>query len=638
MGFTQVSVVALDRVHDLIALKPWWNYQVPVLEEAGVVDLREDAMLDPVNTDFLSKKVKLTLEGIGRPASAWHDEAVLTALGMAAPEDGAATPESPASEFLWQAKKLSEEGLGRDLTGAREALEGAGVGLNDSQWAAWEAALTRRLALVWGPPGTGKSQTLRAVVAAAAWLADRDGSPLRLLISSSTYAAVDNVLLGADCLLEKLLPKKPYRLVRLKGDYGSLPAEMAEHPGVEPLTVKTSKAPEEVLDLQGRLDDPQGIVVVAGPSQQLHNLAIATKNQRKKDTAKQTRRPWFDLVIVDEASQIDVAEASLVVSKAADGAAFVLAGDDKQLPPIHKATPPEDLDDAVGSLYGYVRHHHNVAYLPLQVNYRANRTLVDFTKLAGYDPGLHAHNPDLRLAFLDGGPPDERPANWPEALYWTPQWSRFLEPDKPAVCFVYEDEVSGQANDFEADAVAAILRLLYGSLDRQLAGEFGPDGAILPLTGRPHDAKSFWERAVGVVTPHRAQMGKVVGRLQQVFPGHDPAAIWNAVDTVERFQGQQRDVIVGSFGLGDPDLIRAEDEFLYSLNRFNVMASRARAKLVVLTTRSLVDHLADDADVLEESRLLKNFAESFCRNPQPVTLGFRAGGADVLRPGVLRTR
>ncbi len=38
------------------------------------------------------------------------------------------------------------------------------------------------------------------------------------------------------------------------------------------------------------------------------------------------------------------------------------------------------------------------------------------------------------------------------------------------------------------------------------------------------------------------------------------------------------------------------------------MASRARAKLIVFTTRSLVDHLADDVEVLEESRLLKNFA------------------------------
>lgn len=133
-------------------------------------------------------------------------------------------------------------------------------------------------------------------------------------------------------------------------------------------------------------------------------------------------------------------------------------------------------------------------------------------------------------------------------------------------------------------------------------------------------------------------MSKIVSRIQGIFPNHNPTAIWNAVDTVERFQGQQRDVILASFGLGDADLIRSEDQFLYSLNRFNVLASRARAKLIVLLTRSLLDHLADDGDVLQESRLLKNYAESFCQSPMPIVLGFREKGTDNLKPGILRTR
>jgi hypothetical protein len=110
-----------------------------------------------------------------------------------------------------------------------------------------------------------------------------------------------------------------------------------------------------------------------------------------------------------------------------------------------------------------------------------------------------------------------------------------------------------------------------------------------------------------------------------VFPDVDPALIRGAVDTVERFQGQQRDVIVASFALGDPDAISQEEEFLFSLRRFNVMASRARAKLIVLVSQEVVDHLSNDADTLRDSRLLKFFADIFCRQVEPMTLGYRAG-------------
>jgi hypothetical protein len=636
-GLTKVSITAIDRINGLIALKPWHTNCALQLEQLKIADFRTDVMLDPVGDDYLSKKLKLTLQGIGKPASAGEDVGAARALGLADAGATSATPESPASEFLWQAPSLAVTPITRDITGARAKLEASGERLNDSQWVAWAAALTSRLTLIWGPPGTGKSQTLRAVIAGAVWDAHTNHKPLRLLIASNNYTAIDNVLLGVDTLLANVIASKPYRLFRIQSSYNDPPAELAKHPDIVPVSVKTTLASTDVQQLQAMLDTPSGIVIVTGPPQQLHNLAIATKNKTKKENADRTQRRWFDLLIIDEASQLGVADATLIVSKAADNAAFVLAGDDKQLPPIQPATPPEGLEHVVGSIYNYIRHHHQVGPRPLQVNYRSCQTLVEFTRRAGYDPGLRAYHEHLQLAPLAPGLPTERPADWPDKLYWTPAWARLLDPQQPAVCFIYEDDVAGQSNPFEADAVAALIWLLYGRLDRQLAGERSGTG-YAPLTGQPHDEKSFWERAVGVVTPHRAQMSTIVSRLQATFSDHNPTAIWNAVDTVERFQGQQRDVIIGSFGLGDADLIRSEDEFLYSLNRFNVMASRARAKLIVLVTRSLVDHLADDSDVLEESRLLKNFAESFCQSPTAITLGFREDGIDTPRQGTLRIR
>jgi hypothetical protein len=85
-------------------------------------------------------------------------------------------------------------------------------------------------------------------------------------------------------------------------------------------------------------------------------------------------------------------------------------------------------------------------------------------------------------------------------------------------------------------------------------------------------------------------------------------------------------------------LIGAEDEFLYSLNRFNVLTSRARAKAIVLITRPLLEHLADDPRVLGESRLLKLFAESYCVDPRKIEVGFLKGGSPQRRAGILRRR
>ena len=49
-----------------------------------------------------------------------------------------------------------------------------------------------------------------------------------------------------------------------------------------------------------------------------------------------------------------------------------------------------------------------------------------------------------------------------------------------------------------------------------------------------------------------------------------------------------------------------------------------------------MEHLADDAEVSEESRLPKDHAESSCADPGPVALGYRKDNFDVLWPWLLR--
>lgn len=351
-------------------------------------------------------------------------------------------------------------------------------------------------------------------------------------------------------------------------------------------------------------------------SEQVHNL-LTCENGRAANE-------FFDLILIDEASQMDVAHAILTIAGVATGGSVILAGDPLQLSPIQQAEAPKYLEDLVGSIYGFWKEMHQIPESPLRTNYRSNDCIVGLARQSGYQATLSSHSPNLELNLL-APIPIAQPASWNTRLFWTHEWADILNPARPAVCFVYGDGKSSQRNDFEADAVASMLSLLHGQMADQLRNEnHAGTGQPIAATTTAYSPSDFFRKAVGVVTPHRAQQGLIVTRLIQVFgaTGSLAESIRESVDTVERFQGQQRDIIIASYTLGDPDQIAEEDEFLMSLNRFNVIASRARAKLVVLVSQEVIGHLAHDIDVLRESRLLKLYAEGFCNNLRPMSLGY----------------
>jgi DNA replication ATP-dependent helicase Dna2 len=626
---TAVNVQAVDRDNRLIALEVENAPLILDWEQRGQFNFSSDVMLDPIHEDYLTKKVHLTLRGIGHPPSAVSNPQLMQALGLSRVTPGNAT-ETPASEILWNANRVQQQTQNINIDAARGQLEQYlaqdNSSLNQSQWVAWNSALRNRLALIWGPPGTGKSRTLRAIILGIVLDAKANSKPIRILVSANTYTAIDNVLLDLENELARLVEISTYYLCRIQSTRRDPPpSEWSEkYPTLHNLILDRRNPSTEINNLLQSLDNPDSIVIVGCPPQQLHNLAIGNLSDDSLATARTTIKDWFDYIIVDEASQVDVATGTLLFSKRAVDGACIIAGDDKQLPPIHQADPPEDLEHMVGSLYNFFRYQHEIQPTSLDVNYRSNQTIVEFTKLAGYSQNLESYSPHLQLNFSDQFG-DLTPVNWPSSLLWTPDWKLFLDPSYPAVSFVYKDILSTQVNDFEADTTAALIWLLHNRLQDQLLNERNRDGTFKRTSNTAYSSHDFWQHAVGVVTPHRAQRSRVIGRLKEIFPQDSTGDIVGAVDTVERYQGQERDIIIASFGIGDPDLIRSEDEFLYNLNRFNVLASRARAKLIVLCTESLLQHLSDDVEVLKESRLLKGFAEAFCQEPQSIQIGDKAG-------------
>lgn len=629
---TCVTVAALDRNNGYIALDASarnWPTALDEFHASGLVDLDQNVVLDPVHKDFFTSKLDATLRAIGNPAIASSNPLVTRATGQSGARTRRSPNQVPAAEFLWSPATLAGAPVGRNLANVRAQLTAYGLNLNTSQWQAWQDALTHRVRLVWGPPGTGKSRTVRAIAVGAVLEALESSRPLRVLVSAFTYTAIDNVLLDVASDLAALAPGA-CDVFRVRSRYQQSPGNIA--PAIDLELNRTLLSPT-VRALRAELQHPNGAVVVGATSEQVHNLLTCENGGAVAE--------FFDLILIDEASQMDVAHAILAIAGIAAGGSVILAGDPLQLSPIQQAEPPTGLEDMVGSIYSFWRQMHRIPESPLSINYRSNDGIVELARRSGYQSTLSSHSPALELNLL-APIPTTQPASWDTRLFWTAEWADMLNPAHSTVCFVYDDGRSSQRNEFEADAVASMLSLLQGQMANQLRNENDPvTGQAISPTAAAYSPIEFFEKAVGVVTPHRAQQGLIVTRLLQVFGTTTQLAkaIRESVDTVERFQGQQRDIIIASYTLGDPDQIAEEDEFLMSLNRFNVIASRARAKLVVLVSQEVIGHLAHDINVLRESRLLKLYAESFCSNSRPMVLGYvDSGGSIHSVPGTFRWR
>lgn len=374
-----------------------------------------------------------------------------------------------------------------------------------------------------------------------------------------------------------------------------------------------------------RLSADTGFTLVASTPHQVAKLVAAAQGNPRSETL---RAELFDFVLVDEASQMDVAHALMAFTGLAEGASVTVVGDDLQMPPIHPVPPPKGLEAMVGSIYGFYRGHPRGAVDPvmLDVNYRSNEDIVGFVRSAGYRQEFRAHFRCQRLDLCTPLPSGEdAPAGWPAGLEWSPEWARLLDSAEPLVAVVHGDDTASQRNEAEAHAVAALVATLWGRLGGL---EHGP--RELRDNGGPMPLRDFLSRGVGVVTPHRAQQAAVVDLLLRSLPPQDGhGLIFDAVDTVERFQGQERMVMIATLGHGDLDQIRLEEEFLYSLQRFNVIASRAQAKLVVLISRTLLDHIPGDSDMMRQSGMLKDFADGFLRQSRWTSLPGFSGSVEI---------
>ncbi len=248
-------------------------------------------------------------------------------------------------------------------------------------------------------------------------------------------------------------------------------------------------------------------------------------------------RQGFDRVVVDEAGQLD--EPS-TLGPLALGKRFVLGGDHLQLPPV-VLSRGEDPDQPVGlerSLFERLFEISGTMVSSLKVQYRMNRAVQDIPSRLFYDgtliPSAEAAQRRLRV----GPAPD-------------PEMAGILDPDCPVVFVDVPGQDSGKTSPEEARIVARIVEGL------QLCG--------VSL------------EQVGIITPYKAQQALIRRSLP------DSAHVIS-VDTVDRFQGGEREVIILSLARSDN-----VTSFLADRKRLNVSLSRARSKLILLGHGPVLD-------------------------------------------------
>ena len=127
----------------------------------------------------------------------------------------------------------------------------------------------------------------------------------------------------------------------------------------------------------------------------------------------------------------------------------------------------------------------------------------------GYPPTLQSAYPQTSLHFLGALP---QQSEFPSHLPWCRAFNDLLAPEHPVATLLHEDEVSSQGNFFEARFVAGSVWMLRQAVSTELDGR-GTTTHVSP------SANEFWNKCIGIVTPHRAQRALVIRELEKIFPG-----------------------------------------------------------------------------------------------------------------------
>ena len=432
--------------------------------------------------------------------------------------------------------------------------------LNESQLAAVRHVMAAQdVAIIHGPPGTGKTTTLVQAILETIRRERRvlvcapSNTAVDLLTEKLAERGVNVIRLGnpsrvPDLLLQHTLDagvmahasySKMHSMRQTAEQHRDTANEHVRHFGFEERQHRQWLR-EEARTLCQAADDLERFITedVLESVQVITCTLVGASNRN-------IRHLTFETVFIDEAAQALEPGCWIPIAK---GERVILAGDHHQLPPTVKSerAAREGLRE---TLFEKCIKRHPITARMLTVQYRMHEQIMGFSSEQFYDGQLEAH-PSVRHAGLsayDLSFASDLPVEFLDTAGFG-----FLEITIP--------ESRSTANPEEADL---LLKRLAHLLE--------------PYEQAEHQQNLL---TIGVIAPYRAQINCLLDAIEEndALSGFLQHRMLS-VGTVDSFQGQERDIIAMSLTRSNN---RGEIGFLSDIRRMNVGMTRARRKLLLV--------------------------------------------------------
>lgn len=422
-------------------------------------------------------------------------------------------------------------------------------GLNESQQKALQKVLSaRHVGIIHGPPGTGKTTTLVQAIR----LAVKDEK--QALVCAPSNAAVD---LLADKLSEQGLQVlrigHPARVTE-QSLSKTLDARIAAHEHYKELRSLRKKM-EQLRDMAFKYKRKYGYAEKEQRRQLLQEAKamkadadvlefyIVNDLLQHSDVITCTlvgashpllRGKKYRSVFIDEAAQALEPACWIPVLRAQR---VIFAGDHQQLPPTIKSIEAARGGLAQTLFEKCIQRRPETASM-LQVQYRMHEDIMQFSSKYFYQDELIAHESVGTKTLMKDALPIE-----------------FIDTAGCGYAEAQDEETLSRYNHEEG-------QLLITQLEK-LVSETGLEN---------------WKYTLGIITPYSAQVDRLV-KLAEASETLSTIRSFININTVDAFQGQERDVIAIS-------LVRSNEKgevgFLGDIRRINVAMTRARMKLIMI--------------------------------------------------------